>query len=84
MRVPDWLAQHVVLALLLGVAVVVLWRLLRLLALATALALLVASLPWIIHGEIPPWAQESGQWLARGAGSLTSWVITTVRTVGHR
>lgn len=84
MPIPDWLAQHIVLVLLLVVALAVLGRLIRLLVLAAALAVLVASLPWIVHGQIPPWAEEGGQTVARWTATLASWVIDTARTAGHR
>jgi hypothetical protein len=70
-KIPAFLPDHILLALAALLLLALFGRLLRLLLGAAAIALLALSLPDLLHGHLPAWAQEAGAWLVTAIGSLT-------------
>lgn len=72
-QIPALTPEHIALAIAALLLLALFGRLLRLLIGAAVIALLLLSLPDLLHGRLPPWAQEAG-----------AWIVTTIGSLAHR
>jgi len=73
------IVNHALLALCVIVAFMILWRLLRVfIYIGIGIAILV-SLPYLMHGQVPPWANSVIPWLQQFA----QWAWGMLRPILH-